>query len=86
MRGVPRDPFRGPVAHYLQSTLTMTGLCVDLLVLDRSVHVRRPGGRVPVIVRLPQPVSAFVALFDNGAYPSLIDLFGNRETLNEQRA
>ena len=79
MRGVPRNHTRCPLARYMAIMLRSAGPPVDIFVSDRSVHARRPGGWHPMVVRLPPPVLEFMAAFDNGAYPELIDPFRGRQ-------
>ncbi len=34
--------------------------------------MKRSGSRVPIIVKLPKPVCAFIRAFDSGCYPELV--------------
>ncbi len=78
MRGIPRNQTRCPLARYLAIMLRSAGPPFDIFVSDRSVHARRPSGWHSMVVRLPPPVLEFMAAFDNGAYPELIDPFRGR--------
>jgi hypothetical protein len=72
VHGVPRDSTRCALARYLSAIITTERSVSTVAVTDRSIHVKRGRGRLPIIVYLPQPVRAFIRAFDNGCYPQLI--------------
>ena len=45
---------------------------VNVAVTDRSIHVKRSPGHLPIIVRLPRAVRTFIRAFDSGYYPELV--------------
>jgi hypothetical protein len=72
VHGVPRDSTRCALARYLSVIVSTESSVNSVAVTDRSIHVKRGRGRLPVIVCLPRPVRIFIRAFDNGCYPELV--------------
>ncbi len=73
--GRPRDPRGCAVAVYLNAVVGADSDVESLAVPGSVVWMRPLRSRIPVCVRLPRSVRAFIAAFDAGAFPEL----GNRQ-------
>lgn len=69
--GEPRSGSDCAVAVYLNAVLGGSRSFQSLMVGTGSVRIHLQGSRLPLTVRLPRPVSVFVARFDTGNYPRL---------------
>ena len=67
VRGCPKDSTQCALARYLWVIVGSERSVVNIAVTDRSVHVRRSPGRLPLIIGLPRPVRTFIRAFDSGA-------------------
>lgn len=72
VRGTPRDSNGCAVARCMGAIIGADPSVATVSVTVRSVHVTHSGCRLPMIVRLPKPVSLFIRAFDTGSYPDLI--------------
>ncbi len=69
--GRPRDPRGCAVAVYLNAVVGADSDVESLAVPGSVVWMRPLRSRIPVCVRLPRSVRAFIAAFDAGAFPEL---------------
>ena len=76
VRGCPKDSTQCALARYLWVIVGSERSVVNIAVTDRSVHVRRSPGRLPLIIGLPRPVRTFIRAFDSGCYPELLAVDG----------
>jgi hypothetical protein len=80
VRGTPRDSNGCAIARCLRVIIGADPSIAHVWVTDRRVYVKRSGGRVPIIVKLPKPVCSFIRAFDSGCYPELAIDFGQPPT------
>jgi hypothetical protein len=71
-RGVPKDSTQCALARCLWAIVGTERSVINVAVTDRSIHVKRSPGHLPIIVRLPKAVRTFIRAFDSGCYPELI--------------
>jgi hypothetical protein len=76
VRGCPKDSTQCALARYLWVIVGSERSVINITVTDRSVHVRRSPGHLPLIVGLPKPVRTFIRAFDGGCYPELLAIDG----------
>jgi hypothetical protein len=72
VRGVPKDSSQCALARCLWAIVGTERSVVNVAVTDRSIHVKRSPGHLPIIVRLPRAVRTFIRAFDSGCYPELV--------------
>ncbi len=72
VRGVPKDSSQCALARCLWAIVGTERSVVNIAVTDRSIHVKRSPGHLPIIVRLPRAVRTFIRAFDSGYYPELL--------------
>jgi hypothetical protein len=72
VRGLPRDSTGCALARCVWAIVGSERSVIGVAVTDRSIHIKRPPGRIPVVVRLPKPLRVFVRAFDSGCYPELV--------------
>jgi hypothetical protein len=71
VRGIPKDSKRCAIACCLQAMIGIEEAVTGISVTDRSVHVSSAHG-LPMLIKLPKPVSVFIKAFDTGCYPELL--------------
>jgi hypothetical protein len=76
VRGCPKDSTQCALARYLWVIVGPERSVIGIAVTDRSVHVKRSPGHVPLIIGLPRPVRTFIRAFDTGCYPELVAVDG----------
>lgn len=74
VRGVPGQASECAIARYLQAVVGSESTVKKVVVMERTLRVRRTGWRPPLVVRMPRGASAFVRAFDAGCYPELVDI------------
>ena len=70
--GLPGRAGDCAVARYLQAVIGSETTVKRVMVMERTIRVRRTGWRLPLVVRLPGAVTSFVRSFDAGRFPDLI--------------
>ncbi len=71
-RGVPKDSTQCALARCLWAIVGPERSVTKVAVTDRSIHVKRSPGHLPIVVRLPRAVRTFIRAFDSGCYPELV--------------
>jgi hypothetical protein len=72
VRGCPGKPNECAIARYLQVVIGSERAVTTVEVFQRSLLVSRRH-RLPILLRLPQPVVSFVRAFDSGCFPELVE-------------
>lgn len=85
--GLPGRAGDCAVARYLQVVIGSETTVKQVVVMERTVRVRRTGWRPTLVLRLPRAITAFVRSFDAGQYPTLIQARdGERRPARESSA
>ena len=72
VRGVPKTQANAHFRVVCGRSWGAERSVVNVAVTDRSIHVKRSPGHLPIIVRLPRAVRTFILAFDSGCYPELV--------------
>lgn len=72
VRGLPKDSTQCALARCLWVMVGSEPSVINIAVTDRSIHVKRSPGHLPLIVGLPKPIRTFIRAFDSGCYPELV--------------
>ena len=70
--GLPGRASDCAVARYLHVVIGAETTVKRVVVMERTIRVRRTGWRPTLVLRLPKATTAFVRAFDAGCYPTLM--------------
>jgi hypothetical protein len=73
VRGTPKSLNDCALARYLQVVIGSEPTITRISVSRRAAHVSRSGRHFDLTFKLPPSVSTFIAAFDSGGYPELVD-------------
>jgi hypothetical protein len=73
IRATPKSLTDCALARYLNPVVTSEPFVVKRSVTNRSIHLARSRGHLPIVVQLPAPLANFIRAFDAGCYPELIE-------------
>ena len=73
VRGTPKSLNGCAMARYLQVVIGSEPTITHITISRRAAHLSRSGRHLDLTLKLPEAVSTFIASFDSGCYPQLLD-------------
>jgi hypothetical protein len=73
VHGTPKSLNGCALARYLQVVIGSEPTITRISISRRAAHLSRSGRHFDLTLKLPPAVSTFIAAFDSGAYPELVD-------------
>jgi hypothetical protein len=73
VRGRPCQATECAVARYTHAVIGSEVSISRVLVMNRTLRIYRTRTSLPVVVRLPTPITTFVQALDGGYFPNLVE-------------